>query len=233
MKPWGIVATVVLASAGCGWTSRAVGPVVHERQVVELDRAERTSLHLRMGGGELEVTGGAAPLVEADFAYNVPEWKPSVVHTTAGAESKVEISQDTSPTVFGNTENTWKVVVNDARPIELNARLAAGEARMKIGSLNLRDVEVHIGAGEVDVDLRGTPTSSYRVRIQGGVGEATVHVPATVAVSATASGGIGEISVTGLEQRDGRWINPRAVSSPVTIDLDVRGGVGSIRIVAD
>jgi hypothetical protein len=223
-------ATILLAGCiGHGVT----GPIAHERRIVELDKADLTRVRLRMSAGELEVRGGAATLVEADFAYNVPEWKPSVSHTTKGSESDLEISQGKGPTVFGDTENRWRLALNDARPIDLNAHLGAGEARMKLGSLHLRNVELHVGAGEADVDLRGNPTESYRVQIHGGVGQATVRVPTTVAVSATASGGLGSINVSGLEQRDGRWINPRAGSSPVTIDLDVRGGIGEIRIVAD
>jgi hypothetical protein len=103
---------------------------------------------------------------------------------------------------------------------------------MNLGRLNLRNVELTVGAGEVDMDLRGQPTTSYSVSIHGGVGTAIVHLPLTVAISAKASGGIGDINVSGLEQRDGRWINPRATASPVTIDLDVHGGVGEIRLEA-
>ena len=104
---------------------------------------------------------------------------------------------------------------------------------MNLGGLNLRNVELTVGAGEVDMDLRGQPTTSYSVSIHGGVGTAVVHLPSTVAISAKASGGIGDINVSGLEQRDGRWINPRATASPVTIDLDVHGGVGEIRLEAE
>jgi hypothetical protein len=231
MLKYGLVAATVLLSGCIG--HGATGPIVHERRLVELDKADLTRVRLRMSAGELEVRGGAATLVEADFAYNVPEWKPSVTHSIKGTESDLEISQGEGPTVFGDTENRWRLALNDARPIDLNARLGAGEARLKLGSLHLRNVELHVGAGEADVDLRGNPAESYRVEIHGGVGSATVHVPETVAISARASGGLGSINVSGLEQRDGQWVNPRAGSSRVTIDLDVRGGIGEIRIVAD
>jgi hypothetical protein len=227
----GIIAATVLLSGCIGHGS--TGPTAHERQLVELDKAGLTRVRLRMSAGELDVRGGAATLLEADFAYNVPEWKPVLTHSVKGAESELEISQGEGPTVFGDTENRWQLALNDARPIDLSARLGAGEARLRLGSLRLRNVELHVGAGEADVDLRGSPTESYRVEIHGGVGSATVRVPGTVAISARASGGLGSINVRGLEQRDGQWVNPRAGSSPVRIDLDVRGGIGEIRIVAD
>ena len=226
-----ITAAVLLLSACVGRVG--TGPTAHERRVVELDQAELTRVRLRMTAGALEVRGGAGSLLEADFAYNVPEWKPSVTRSRTGSESDLEIAQGEGPTVIGDTENRWRLALNDSRPIDLNTRLGAGEARMTLGSLHLRNLELHVGAGEAHVDLRGNPTESYRVDIRGGVGAATVRLPATVAISATASGGIGEIKVSGLQQRNGRWINPRITSSPVTIEVDVRGGIGEIRIIAD
>jgi predicted membrane protein len=97
----------------------------------------------------------------------------------------------------------------------------------------LRSVEVNMGAGQLDVDLRGAPKRSYNVRINGGVGEATVYVPRSVAVEATATGGIGEVSVSGLEKRGGYWFNPAHEHDPVTVRVDVKGGVGQIRLVAE
>ena len=226
-----LVAATVLLSGCIGLGSP--GPTTHERRLVQLDAAEVTRVRLRMGAGELDVRGGAATLLEADFAYNVPEWKPSVNHSMKGSSSDLEVSQGDGPTMFGDTENRWRLALNDARPIELNARLGAGEARMTLGSLHLKRVELHVGAGEANVDLRGHPSESYRVEIHGGVGSATVRVPTTVGISATASGGLGSISVSGLQERGGRWMNAHAEGSPVTIELDVRGGIGEIKIVAD
>ena len=231
MLKHGLVAATVLLSGCIGHVN--AGPTVREQKTIQLDSAETTRVRLRMSAGELEVRGGATTLLDADFAYNVPEWKPSVTLTTKGSTSDLDVSQGDGPTAFGDTENRWQIALNDARPIELNARLGAGEARMKLGSLHLKRVELHMGAGEADVDLRGHPSESYRVEIHGGVGSATVRVPATVGISATASGGLGSINVRGLQQRGDRWINSHAEGSPITIDLDVRGGIGEITIVAD
>ena len=231
LKP-DIVAAAAVVLAGCVWGCAPAGPMEHEHKVVELDKSELTRVHLKMGAGQLEIKGGAAKLLEADFDYNVPAWKPSVVQHSTGTQGDVEISQGSETTVLGKSENHWQLALNDAMPMEVIAHFGAGEAHMKLGSLNLRNVELHMGAGEMEVDLRGNPGKSYRVEIHGGVGSATVYVPTTVAISAAASGGLGSINVTGLEKRNGRWINPRAESAPVTIELEVHGGVGEIRIVA-
>jgi hypothetical protein len=232
LKSGGVVAVAVLF-AGCVSGCEPTRPIQHEHKVVELDTSELTRVHLTMGAGELAVKGGATSLLEADFNYNVPAWKPSVAHHSTGTQSDLEISQGSEATVLGKTVNRWQLALNDSMPLEVMVHFDAGEARMRLGSLNLRNVELHMGAGEMEMDLRGKPVKSYRVEIHGGVGSATVYLPASVAISATASGGIGDINVSGLEKRNGRWINPRAESAAVTIELDVKGGVGEIRIVAE
>src|SRR4029077_13197893 len=108
-----------------------------------------------------------------------------------------------------------------------------GEARLNLGSMNLRSVNVEMGAGTLRLDLRGAPRKDYSVRIRGGVGEATVYLPKEVGISATASGGIGEISVTGLRKDGGRYVNDAYERATVRIRLDIEGGVGAIKLIAE
>jgi len=228
------ILAVTVVGAACGqWQQPQAGPIEHEHFASPMDKAETTRVGLSMGAGTLTVKGGASDLVSADFSYNVPAWKPSTVQSVSGTQSEIQISQGPSNGSGSNTENTWDVALNDSRPMTLIAHVGAGEAHMTLGSLNLRRIELTIGAGQVDMDLRGTPKTSYAVSVHGGVGQATIHLPKTVAISASASGGLGDISTKGLEKRDGRWINPAVTSSPVTIELDVHGGVGQIELIAD
>jgi hypothetical protein len=209
------------------------GPTLHESAHFDLDKSELTRVELTMGAGELNVSGGAAKMAEADFTYNVAAWKPIVDYHSTGVRGDLLISQPKGVGGFGDTEYRWDVKLNDGVLMDVVAKLGAGEARMDLGSMSLRSVELNIGAGEVTVDLRGAPKRSYDVRINGGVGQATVYLPKSVAIDATAKGGIGEVNVRGLEERNGRWMNPGQDGSPVTIHLDVKGGVGQIDIVAE
>ena len=90
-----------------------------------------------------------------------------------------------------------------------------------------------MGAGTIRLDLRGKPTKDYTVRIRGGVGEATVYLPRDVGISASASGGLGDISVTGLRKSGDRYVNDAEGRAPVRIRLDIQGGVGSIKLIAE
>jgi N-terminal domain of toast_rack, DUF2154 len=209
------------------------GPEQHETQSIELDKSEMVRVEIKLGAGELQVDGGASKLMDADFTYNIPSWKPTVNYTSSGFRGTLRIEQPGHSHGGSHVNYKWNVRLNDKVPLDISAEFGAGEARMNLGSLDLRSVRVNMGVGEARVDLRGKPTRDYSVEINGGVGQATVYLPRDVGVVAKAAGGIGNISVRGLEKRGGQYINPGHENSPVTIHLDVHGGVGEINLIAE
>jgi predicted membrane protein len=90
-----------------------------------------------------------------------------------------------------------------------------------------------MGVGKLDMDLRGNPQHNYDVRVRGGIGEVTVRLPAGVGIYAEGAGGIGEIRTQGLRREDGHWVNDAYDDSKVRIHMDIHGGIGSIRLIAD
>ncbi|HEX5431628.1 MAG TPA: toast rack family protein [Bryobacteraceae bacterium] len=224
---------------GCGlWGCEAgervrTGPLTHEAKSIDMGKYEMARIELRMGAGELSVEGNSPKLLDADFLYNVPSWKPIVESNTSSFRADVKIEQPPHAGAMGNRQYKWDLHLNNALPMNLVTNLGAGEARMDLGALNLRSLQIHMGVGSLRLDLRGNPKSDYNVEIHGGVGEATVFLPKQAGISATARGGIGDIQVEGLENRGGRWINEAYGRAPVRIHLDIAGGVGNIRLVAE
>jgi len=213
--------------SGCEFGSVNTGETRNETVSFDVDESKNTRVQIRMGSGALHVKSGTPKLMEGTFKYNVAEWKP-VVDRRPG---ELSLSQPSSSGSFGNTINDWDLTFNDQRPIEMRANLGAGEADLDLGKMDLTRVELNIGAGEVKMDLRGQPKHDYEVQIRGGVGETMVYLPKDVGIAATATKGIGEISTEGLELRDGVWVNPDRVGAPVTVRIDVKGGIGEIRLV--
>jgi hypothetical protein len=210
------------------------GPTRHEFREFDRKGVERLRLSLQMGAGEVKVHGGATQLARADFAYNVDPWKPHVTYHTLGGSSDLSIEQPNGGhTHIGDTTYTWDVQTADDVPLDLIAHLGAGEARLDLGSLMLRRVEVDMGVGELRMDLRGDPKHDYDVHIHGGVGEATIHLPRNVGVFATGSGGIGEIHTEGLRKEGGHWVNDAYDQAKVRIHVDVEGGIGQINLISD
>lgn len=219
----------IIVLAGCANNVR-LGPMEHESKALDLDKSEMTRAEIKIGAGELRLSGGASKLMEGDFDYNDPGSKPQVDYHSTGVRSDIEVHPSGTAQ---HGESKWDVRFNDSVGMDLVVKMGAGEAHLNLGGLNLRSVAFDIGAGEVDADFRGHPKRSYDVRINGGVGQATIHLPKSVGISATAVGGIGEVNVSGLEKRNDRWINPGHENDPVNIRLDVKGGVGQIDLVAE
>ena len=212
----------------------ATGPVRHDSRSVERDASERVRVDLNMGAGNLTIGGGAQKLLNADFTYNVPSWKPEVRYTGTGTHGELTIRQpEQGHAQIGRTRYEWDLALNDDVPMDLSLHFGAGEARLRLGSLSLRSVEVHMGVGKLEVDLRGNPQHNYDVSVHGGIGEATVRLPAGVGVYAEGAGGIGEIKTEGLRREGGHWVNDAYDDAKVRIHLDIHGGIGSIRLIAD
>ena len=91
-----MAATVVFAGA-CGTQSggsqQQVGKMQSESQSVALENADSARTQLKMGAGELNITGGADQLMEADFSYNVSEWKPKVNYDVSGDTGELMVKQ--------------------------------------------------------------------------------------------------------------------------------------------
>jgi predicted membrane protein len=219
--------------SACWSTVAPVGPEHHESRSIELDNAERVRVQLTMPVGELEVRGGSAKLMDSDVTYNVAAWKPDIRYRSDGTAGDLVLEQRGPSFSTGEARNRWKLRFNDKVPLDFRVRFGAGEGRLNLGSLNLRSVELEMGAGELDLDLRGAPSRDYSVRIRGGVGEATVLLPKNINISATASGGIGDISVTGLRKSGDRYVNEVEGKSSPHIHLDIQGGVGTIKLIAE
>jgi hypothetical protein len=225
----------LLTLTGCVIETNRSGPVQYSSESLEMDDSELVRVDLRMGAGDLRVTDGGAKLMRADFAYSVPSWKPAVRYSRAGKQASLIIEQPgkNHTTVVGNTKYRWDLQLNKKVPVDLAFHFGAGQARLDLGSLDLRGVEVEMGVGQLDMDLRGALKHSYNVSIHGGIGEATVRVPADAGVYAEAHGGIGEIKVRGLQQQDGHWVSPTYETAANKIRIEINGGIGQVNVIAD
>jgi hypothetical protein len=185
-----------------------------------------------MGAGKLQVGSGTQELLQAYFTYNVPAWKP-VVKYEPGA---LTIDQGKTGHVNfspGQIKYEWDLRFNRDTALNFDVNFGAGEAQLDLGSLNLQSVNVQMGVGSLNLDLRGRPQHDYDVHIHGGIGEAVVRLPAGASVYANAKGGIGEIKARGLTKQGDHWENEAYGTAKVKVHVDVEGGIGSVSLIGD
>ncbi|HKE22886.1 MAG TPA: toast rack family protein [Bryobacteraceae bacterium] len=220
----------ILLQAACFVEREPTGPTKYDSFAIERDKSAQVNVNLEMGAGNLKVGTGTSKLAQAYFTYNVPSWKP-VVDYSAG---ELTIRQPGHGRAhIGNVKSEWDLRLGRQIPVDVHVHFGAGEAQLDLGSLDLRSVSVDMGVGKMQMDLRGDPTHDYDVRINGGVGEATVHLPTKAGVYATAEGGIGEIRAVGLKKRNDHWVNDAYDTARVKVRVDVKGGIGRIELIGD
>ncbi len=223
------------ALVGCNLEhGAATGPTEHETKTIEMDKSELARVHVKMGAGELKVRGGSPNLLDADFTYNVPSWKPEVKYEFASFRSRLDIEQPSGKSISGDHRYEWDLRLNDTKPLSIDMEFGAGKANLALGSLNLRDISVNMGVGELEMDLRGQPKRDYDVRVHGGIGQVTIELPKNVGIVADAKGGIGSVEAHGLRKQGERYVNDAFENnSKVTIRLEVKGGIGQIVLNAE
>ncbi len=183
----------------------------HVIEMRDLQGAKSVSAVLHMGAGELNVSGGSAHLVNADF----------------------HVDQESGHTNFGPSNNAWDLNFTNDVPFTLRVDMGAGQGNLKLHGMNVTDVELHMGAGKVVLDLTGPRKSDLNVSVKGGVGQATVRLPKDVGVIAHAAGGIGSVRAEGLHENGSEYKNDAYGKTSHTIKLDVQGGIGEIELIEE
>jgi hypothetical protein len=230
-----MAAAAVLLAGACGMQpggTPQVGKMQRESKSVDPENAQSARAQLKMGAGELKLTGGADQLMEGDFSYNVSDWKPKVSYDVSGGTGELMVKQGSAggAGLSGDARNEWDISLNDELPTDLVVQMGAGESDLDLDSLTLTGLDLQMGAGKTTVDLTGDYTSDFDASIEGGVGQATILLPSEVGVRAKAEGGIGTINAKGLKKVDNAYVNDAYGEADTNLSLDVKGGVGQINL---
>lgn len=202
-----------------------------ETRKIDAGGAKSAAVSVRMGAGELRLSGGAASLMEAEFTTNVEHWMPETDYRVVAERGQLVVRQRKGRSFFfGHRRNDWDIRLTEVLPIDLDVKLGAGESRLDLKGVDLASLEVNMGVGELNLDLSGPRTRDLEVRIHGGVGSARITLPRDVGVRVEVDGGIGSVSARGLLKDGRRYTNGVFGRTPITIRMEVKAGIGSIEL---
>jgi hypothetical protein len=250
---YSLIALIVAGGlvTGCGETVE-IGRLVEKSESVELGSARVAEIEIEMGAGELYITGGAGNLMDAKFTYNVVGWDPEIDYTVSGDKGHLAVRRPLGGFRLGRgARYEWDLKLNSDVPMDLDVQLGAGESHLEIGDLDLDELEITTGAGEVEVYLTGRPTarritietgagdvtvdmtgrwsSDLEADIVGGVGRLRLRLPDDVGVRVKAGKGLGKITASdGFLQDGDHFVNDAYGESEVILDIDCGTGIGSI-----
>lgn len=197
-----------------------------EELVVPLDGGTDASIRIKFGAGEL-ATVRAAPgnLVDGRFTGGV-------ILRRDGSRS-IELAQDTS---FGipwlGSRSDWSVGLSGEVPLDLRIDTGAARARLDLADLVVRSLELRAGASETRIRLpRAAGATS--VRAETGAASLVIEVPTGVGARIRSRIALGSTDVDQARfPRDASgYASPDYATAANRADIDVQGGVGSVRIV--
>ncbi len=251
---------LLLLSLGCVTTSVNrvnVGALETKTETIELADASAVRVDIRMGAGELTLEGGAEALLEADFVYNVSSWEPEVEYQVTAGEGRLTVRQPNTDQMSMGREMRyeWDLALNASVPLDVRINMGAGQSKLDLGDLRITRLDLKLGAGDAEVDLRGNETlqrldvdmgagqlvldlrgdwqENVTVTLQGGVGRSELRLPDTIGVKVTVTQGLGEIVANGLTRQSNGYVNALYGVSDVTMEVTIRAGIGSVLLESD
>jgi hypothetical protein len=220
--PWLLVALGVWFLIGAVFPG---GSKPQEQLVVPLRAAGSASVRVKFGAGSLTTRPAAlGALVDGEF-------RGGVVHRERGP-GVVELEQDTTWGLpWLNQETAWTLGLTREVPIELKIETGASRARLDLRDLKLRRLELKTGASESTVVLPGA-AGATDVRAEAGAASLTFIVPTGVGARIKSKMALGsnQIDETLFPRMGDGFQSPDYASAENRVDLEIQGGVGSVRI---
>lgn len=252
-----IVVIMMMVSLGCTVNTIIidtveVGELLKESHTVELNDADDARVYIKMGAGELQIDSGAEELLEADFTYNVAEWKPEIEYKVTDGSGRLTIRQPQTYKVsmHSDARYEWDLKFKDNVPLDIRIECGAGESDIELGSLNvtqldmklgagdakidldgntsLTDLELDIGVGSITVELNGDWEHNVDVEIQGGIGQIKLRLPENIGVRVNITKGVGDVDASGLYRRGNSYVNRAYDNADVILEVNIQAGVGQI-----
>jgi hypothetical protein len=223
------VLALLIATWSCTLANQT-GEIMHESQAIALGGIESVTVNLKMGAGELTILGGADSLVDADFTYNVPDWKPTLDYVVDGKQGILRVEQPKAENIGLDTYRyEWYLRFNEGVTLtSLKVELGAGKSQIDLSRLSLTEFDLQMGVGDVEIDFTGERSSDINAIIRGGVGQLTVLLPRDVGVLVEASGGLVNITTDGLQTQGESYVNNAYGETETIIILNIEGGIGEI-----
>ena len=226
------VMAAAMFSGACGPQRVEVGELRTQTRSVDAEDAESVRANLRIALGELNVSGGADELMEADFAYNVAAWEPRVNYELGGDTGELNVEQQGLGEGIPdrNVRNEWDLRLNDDIPMDLAVQMGGGVSNLDLDSLILTELNLDMGAGATTVDLTGNWERDLSAVIRGGAGEVTLLLPSQIGVRVNAGTRLGRVNADGLRKEGEAYVNDVYGDSDTNLEVDVSGGVGQINL---
>lgn len=215
------------------WTRRGV-PLPTNTIQQTLDGATRGDVTLQLGVGELRLSAMDAPNgLIAGTVYSSRNLGVTQRFDVRDGVAVYALRQDSGPQITPwnsrGADERWELQLNPSVPLRLSLDTGAGVTRADLRGLTLSELMVNSGVGQIDLTL--PERGQFSGRINGGIGETIITIPAGVAARLTIQRGLGSIDTpTDFIRRGAVYESPGYAEATNRIELNVNGGIGAIEV---
>ncbi len=218
-----------------------------------LGDAESANVRIDSSVGKLTVTAldNSANLLEGSI-LSVERERILESYDLNGNEIDYYLHSEWQPGVNMNNHNprlSWDLALTDAIPLDLNISLGVGESTLDLSDLQVSELDLSIGVGETSINL---PVGKYTAKVDGGVGQTTIVLPAKGQIQLKVDGGVGEISIelpdnmaakinvdrgvsglsvpAGFDKNEDTYTTPDFDEAENWVEISIDQGIGNIAI---
>lgn len=204
------------------------GEIKTETASIDLQGAREAVVHISHGAGEFRLHSGASSneLLRGSFTGGL-----SRTDSRNGEKLEVRLRPANDfiffPPFGWREQLDWDVSFNSSIPVALDMNLGANKSVIDLKDLTVTDLRLKGGASDTVITLpaRGRLKADFEV----GAASLTIVVPEGVAIRAHASIGAGDFQVD--RTRFPNRVSPDYETSPNAVDINVKGGAVSVRII--
>lgn len=155
---WIALSTLVLASLACTISLPVQNISASDLQTVTINEPAPqgegpVEIIIGMGGGVLELQGGAQSLIEGSIRYNVPAWNPVIRR----GENSLSIRQSSdfgsaSKLPVGDLINKWELKLGQI-PMDLTLEVGAYHGTLDLSGVPLANLKITDGASSAKINF--------------------------------------------------------------------------------
>lgn len=214
------------------------------RESISIPRGDATRVAVQVGmtGGALNLSGGAAHLLDGYVESNSEWLYPIMQYEESGQLGLLKLAhRDLSATgrvvdAAAHTA-TWDLQLNSLLPIStLDVNVGADVSTIDLRDLQVRAARIDMMGGELTVNLAQAWPDDVNVQVTGITGDLTIRLPKNTGVIVFLEPGLGQVDTQGLVAPAGeadRLVNAVYGKTPTTLTLTVNMALGSVDLVVE
>ncbi|MXV17953.1 LiaI-LiaF-like domain-containing protein [Hufsiella ginkgonis] len=189
-------------------------------------------LNIRGGATSYRISDTTSDLVDASFKgskngytlTNTPKDSLQIVNFNMTSGSKRFFHGD-------NEGNEARLRLN-TRPIwDINVNVGAGESKFDLSAFRVGSLDLHGGAASFEAKLGVPPETITRVTANTGMAEVKLKVPASVGCQVRVKSGLSSSDFEGFtKQPDGTFVTSNFKTAAKTIIIDLKGGLSDFNV---